>query len=364
MKVLQVISGNDNGGGAQHILNLVKDNEIFNTHLAIIGDGEFHKRLLREDLEFYKVNTALFNGDLVQLIDKENYDIVNFHGPKAVYTYRMIKHKIKAIAVNTLHSDFRYDYFQKNYKNKLKTELYKYCLSSFKHYICVSDNLKILAQGRFKGNFYVISNGTDETLINKVSSKESVRKELGLDENEFVISICARLSEIKNHKSLITAFNEFSNLIDNVTLLIIGDGELEDELKKEAKTDKIKFLGYKKNADDYINASDINAIVSFSEGGIPPLSIIEGFFLKKSCIISNFKGIDKILSNEICYFTNPNSVENIKDTLVKVYNEKYDLIRKGELCYEDALNKFSVKIFRENYKRAYESIILSENSKR
>lgn len=364
MKVLQVISGNDNGGGAQHILNLVKDNEIFYTDLAIIGNGEFHKRLLREDLKFYKVDTALFNKDLVQLIDRENYDIVNFHGPKAVYTYRMIKHKIKTKVVNSLHSDFRYDYFQKNYKNKLKTELYKYCLNSFKNYICVSDQLKKVAQGKFKGDFYTIANGSDEDLINKISSKEVVREELGIDENEFVVSICARLSEIKNHKSLISAFNEFSNSIDNVILLIIGDGELEDELKKEAKTDKIKFLGYKKNADDYINASDINTIVSFSEGGIPPLSIIEGFFLKKSCIISKFDGIDKILSNEICYFINPNSVEDIKDTLFKVYNEKHDLVRKGELCYEEAMNKFSVKIFRENYKRAYESIILSENSKR
>lgn len=364
MKVLQVISGNDNGGGAQHILNLVKDNEIFHTDLAIIGEGEFHKRLLREDLKFYKVNTALFNNDLVQLIDKEKYDVINFHGPKAVYTYRMIKHKIKAIAVNTLHSDFRYDYFHKNYKSKLKTELYKYCLGSFKHYICVSDNLKKLAQSRFKGNFYTVSNGSDETLNNKVSLKENVRKELGIGENEFVISICARLSEIKNHKSLIAAFNEFSNSIDNATLLIIGDGDLEDELKKEARNNKIRFLGYKKNADDYINASDINTIVSFSEGGIPPLSIIEGFFLKKSCIISKFEDIEKILSNEICYFINPNNVEDIKETLFKVYNEKHDLVRKGELCYEEAMNKFSIKIFRENYKRTYESIILSENSKR
>lgn len=364
MKVLQVISGNDNGGGAQHILNLVKDNSLFNTDLVIIGDGEFHKRLLREELSFYKVDTALVNKELVQLINRENYDIVNFHGPKAVYTYRMIKHKIKAIAVNTLHSDFRYDYFQKNYKNKLKTELYKYCLNGFKNYICVSDNLRKLAQSKFKGSFYTVTNGSDETLSSKVSSKESVRKELGLDENEFVISICARLSEIKNHKSLIDAFNWFSNLLSNATLLIIGDGELENELKKEAKTDKIRFLGYKKNADDYINASDINAIVSFSEGGVPPLSIIEGFFLKKSCIISKFEGIDKILSKEACYFINPNSVEDIKDILVDVYNEKYDLARKGELCYEEAMNKFSIKIFRENYKKAYESIILSENSKR
>lgn len=246
MKVLQVISGNDNGGGAQHILNLVKDNEIFNTHLAIIGDGEFHKRLLREDLKFYKVNTALLNNDLVELIDRGKYDIVNFHGPKAVYTYRIIKHKIKAIAVNTLHSDFRYDYFHKNYKNKLKTELYEYCLNSFTNYICVSDNLKNLAQSSFKGNFYTVSNGSDENLINNISSKENVRKELGIGENEFVISICARLSEIKNHKNLIKAFNEFSRSVSDVTLLIIGDGELEDELKKEAKTNKIKFLGYKK----------------------------------------------------------------------------------------------------------------------
>ena len=88
MKVLQVISNNDNGGGGIHVLNIFKQNlKDFKNELCLIGEGTLAKRCEKNKMAYHKINNTVYNKELIDYINSNKYDIVNFHGAKAVFSY-------------------------------------------------------------------------------------------------------------------------------------------------------------------------------------------------------------------------------------------------------------------------------------
>lgn len=126
--------------------------------------------------------------------------------------------------------------------------------------------------------FKVIPNAIDISSFKFDSNiRKRIRNNLGID-NSIVIGHVGRLTEVKNHRKLFLILKELLSHGFNYKLIIIGSGELEDELKKYKKSlnlsSRIIFLGEKKNVSDYYSAMDIMVIPSFYEGG--PIVSIEG----------------------------------------------------------------------------------------
>ena len=118
--------------------------------------------------------------------------------------------------------------------------------------------------------FRVLPNAIDSYKFKyDLKKRDLIRKELGIS-NEFVLGHVGRLSTPKNHIFLLSIFSEYIKNNPDVRLLLIGDGELEQEIKAEAKKRKIEnkiyFLGAKLNASDYYQAMDCFVFPSLWEG--------------------------------------------------------------------------------------------------
>ena len=113
-----------------------------------------------------------------------------------------------------------------------------------------------------KKKIKVIKNGID---IDKIKYNEETRKEY-IDKlelkNKVVYAHIGRISKIKNHNFLIDIYRNIVELQDNSILLIIGDGEEKDKelLKEKCKSlnieDKVKFLGFRDDVYNILNAVD------------------------------------------------------------------------------------------------------------
>lgn len=363
IKVLQVISGNDYGGGGVHVLNTIKASKnIYNNNLLLIGDGPLVDKCIKEDISFKLVENKVKNSDLVKYINENHFDIVNFHGARSVLIHLINKKKINTTTVVTVHSDFNKDFDNNDgIKKSISTFILKKSLKSFRNHIGVSEFIKdILIENGITRDSYVVSNAIDlEKLIIKESNKE-IRNKLNLDNEAYVFSIVARLHPIKNHKKLILAFKKLTEKYKNARLLIIGDGILEEDLKKLVKEQdlekEISFLGYIDNPCDYVNASNVSMITSFSEGGIPPLAILESLSLGVPCISSELKGLKSILKDNLLY-VDANSVESILNAMKEAIEnkERMDYIaRQGK---EIAINEFSLESFANNYLSIYKKLL-------
>ena len=112
IKVLQIISGNDNGGGGNHVLNLsFYSRDKFECTIGCIGEGDLYKK--GKDLGISMVqfgSRAAYDGTIIKYVKENNIDIINFHGAKAFFMHCFLKRKLTIPAVATIHSNYKKDF--------------------------------------------------------------------------------------------------------------------------------------------------------------------------------------------------------------------------------------------------------------
>lgn len=99
--------------------------------------------------------------------------------------------------------------------------------------------------------------------------REKLRKALNIDEN-FVIGHVGRFNLQKNHGFLINVFNEVYLINKRAKLLLIGEGPLEDKIKRQVEQlgleKAVIFLGVRNDVADLYNAMDCFVLPSLFEG--------------------------------------------------------------------------------------------------
>ncbi len=105
--------------------------------------------------------------------------------------------------------------------------------------------------------------------------RSRIREQLGV-ENGLVVGHIGRFTKQKNHKRLIEIFEKLLELESNAYLLLVGSGELEDDIKISAKKkgifERIIFYGTTKDMYLIYNAMDIFVLPSLYEG-FPVVSV-------------------------------------------------------------------------------------------
>jgi len=135
------------------------------------------------------------------------------------------------------------------------------------------------------------------------SMKGAFRQSLGIDEDTLLIGIVGRLVPIKNHEMFFKAAGLFleQNPGIQVQFIIVGDGELRNELKaccqKQGLTRYIKFCGWVKNVPFVYADLDILALTSLNEG--TPVSIIESMAASVPVIATDAGGVQDLMGKKL-----------------------------------------------------------------
>lgn len=364
MKILHVISGNDNCGGANHVLNICSAPiEKYFSSICCVGSGELFNIAKSKKIEVTTLSVKeILTGKLLSYVNNHNIDIVNFHGPKSNFIYYIISSKLKVPCAVTVHSDYRYDFLNSKFKHKFFTILSELGLRKYKYYICASKCIKnTLKNNGFIGEKYVVNNGIYNKSIKINISKEQIRNSIKIKDSDFVYIMVARMHPIKNHIKLINAFSKLKKEVNDVKLLLLGDGEEEIKLKETTKELKLEneiiFMGFKSNTIDYMNASNITMLTSLNEGGAPPIVILESALVKKTIISTNVGDIAEIINDTNGYLIDPNDTEDIYTKMKIAYLEKEKLVFKGVKLYEDIINNYSMEKFWNKYYNLYKDIL-------
>ena len=191
--------------------------------------------------------------------------------------------------------------------------------------------------------FRNLHNSKSVVLYNAVQELDVCRGDSRKTGNTVFITAC-RFNAIKGLENLIDIFNVFNNNHTKWMLLLVGTGELFDQIKARVSfyslEDKIFFLGFQENlaplyekADFYINSSKNEAL---------SLSIIEAMSSGLPILASNVGGIPEVVQHHkngfLIDFSNDS--EPIK-YLKMAYNIEPKLYRE--------FSKNSRKIFKEKF---------------
>ena len=183
-------------------------------------------------------------------------------------------------------------------------------------------------------NVEVVYNLIDEDKILNNSKLINVKK------NKFTFINVSRMRKQKRHDRLLKAVKVLKDEGYDFELWLIGDGPLEDDIKKlvyELKIeDFVKLLGLKENPFPYIKAADYFVMSSDHEGY--PLSLLEALLLKTPVISTDVSGAREILQDKygiVC----DTSLDALIDSMRSVLNKRNKKIEENLQDYKGGNDK-------------------------
>lgn len=174
----------------------------------------------------------------------------------------------------------------------------------------VQQNTKVVFNGVPLGEFY------------KPSSRNELRKELGIPQDSYVIGHLARITPWKGQHLLIEAFSEYTKTNNNAHLLLIGSPLFEGEeywqtlnslILQKGLSEKIHLPGYRTDLGQILSAID-TFIYPSTEKDTSPLALISALAAGLPAGVSNINGLKEMVENNegVVLFENRNTTQMVE----------------------------------------------------
>lgn len=275
------------GGQEMFVINFLEHMDKTGLHIDLLTPYQSSNNEIKNKIESWggkiyelglehKPGQSRFDmGKALGAFFKENkYDVVHIHSGSisalAIASYVAKKNGINKVIVHSHSAGMNKD----NLKHKLlRAYGYMKMRNAVDVYCACS---KVAGEAKFvksvvNNKLVIINNGVD---LNKYSynpkTRKSIRDELNIDDNTFVLGHVGRFSPPKNHTYLIDIFNDYLKINKNSKLVMIGEGNLLQEAKEHVNKlnidDKVIFIKNVNNVQDYLQAFDIFVLPSRWEG--------------------------------------------------------------------------------------------------
>ncbi|MFC1806800.1 glycosyltransferase family 4 protein [Candidatus Omnitrophota bacterium] len=217
----------------------------------------------------------------------------------------------------------------------------------------------------------VIYNGIDIRHFSKQYTQQDktiIREEYGLRDNMTTIGIVARLSSVKGHKYLFSAFAQLIGKLKNLQLLVVGGGDesylklLKAQVKLLGIEDKVIFSGPCSDTSMPLAVIDLFCLPTLQEG--MGLSILEAMAMGVPVVTSNVGGVYTLIKHKHNgYLVDPKDEHGLADAILFMLTEKESRDKMVEHSRAIARDKFSMDIMANNVIELYEEAIDMKKSK-
>lgn len=214
---------------------------------------------------------------LKEVIDNENYVLINCHTPMASVLTRLASVHVRKYKTKLIYTAHGFHFFK---GASLINWLFYYPVELFLSYltdaiVCINkeDYDRIRLKGSKKCDYFLIPgigvSGQKFCSITK-GEKEELRKEYGFKSDDFILVYAAEFIHRKNHDFIISAVKKHKQKLANIKILFAGNGKLKNALhnkviKNELK-DIIYFIGFRKDIDLIYKLADLGISASRQEG--------------------------------------------------------------------------------------------------
>jgi glycosyltransferase involved in cell wall biosynthesis len=382
IKILNVITLFSIGGATETVVSMAEGlkKKGYTVHVAtgpnIVSEGSMYETAKGKDIPVYTFKNLRRNinpfRDLIIIIElsnfirKGNYDIVHTHSSKAGVIGRIAAWLAGTPAiVHTVHG-LPFHRYQPELKKQTFIWIEKFS-SLFCHKIVAVTQTIIDTMIGYnignKNNYVMIRSAFDTDIYQTDGDdhKRKTRQRFGIKEDDIVIGKIARLSPLKGHKYILNSFIQISKKISNAKLLIVGNGELEYELKRFVENNNLQesviFTGL-------ITPEDIPGIIEIMDM-LVHTSLLEGLarvlpqaiMMEKPVISFDLDGAHEVIRDgENGFLIKPQDEEQLAEKIIYLCNNP-DLITKfGKFGKEFIGDQFCSSKMVEQIENLYQNI--------
>ncbi|MGA1841303.1 MAG: glycosyltransferase [bacterium] len=290
--------------------------------------------------------------DLISILRRDEIDILCTHGYKSDVIGRIVSWILRIPQIV-----FSRGWTAENKKIKLFEILDRWIIKFVDHIVAVSEGQKekLMKLRLLPDKVSVIYNAINLDNM-KIQSKKSIRDELGIDGNSYLIVSAGRLSPEKNFEGLIEAAKIVIRRNKNITFVVFGEGFLRKKLEQKVLDNDLEnkfFLpGFRKDFFSLLKDTDIFVLASFTEG--LPNVLLEAYSFKKPVIASRVGGIPEVvLDGETGFLISVQDLDRLAEYILKLTQDPNLRKEMGDKGYKYIKEHFNFDIQTEKLKELY-----------
>nr|WP_277506462.1 glycosyltransferase [Haladaptatus sp. DYSN1] len=284
---------------------------------------------------------------LRQQLNAEEPDIVHSHLPTAHVLSRLATRSTDVKAVVSTHHSISNNFLDQSKAEKF--EIITRPLSSVNIAIsravkhsrklsCFPTNWKILYHGIDVGNF-------NKNVIQGRNDNRTRDYPVFLNVGRYI--------DEKSQKDIIKAMPKVLEEFKNATAIIVGWGELEDDLRELSNdvgvSENVQITGKSLDIHTHYANADVFVMSSLNEGfGIV---LLEAMAARLPIVGTNTSSIPEIVNSEFGILVPPNSANDLADAMISM--AKSDTWLKGKKAHQFARDRFSIERMVEKHEEVY-----------
>ena len=348
--LLEICLSPDLGGLELYMVRAAKAmNDDFNLVSVINQNSKIEQYYENTEYKYEKINRkgsfSFFNSiKLAKIIDKYKIDIIHMHWTKdipiVVLAKLLSKQKPKIVQTRNMNmtrfkDDFYHRFLYKNIEMMLAVT-YK-----------VKEQIEKFIPIDIRPKVEVLYMGSDKPELLSDKDILEYRENLGLNKDEFLVTLVGRIEEAKGQHLLIEAAQKLKDFNIPAKIFFVGHAmkesyleELKAKVKEKNLEDDVVFYGFTKNPHNFMQASDVVVLATDCETF--GLVVIEAMQVGTPALATNACGPLEMIEHEKSgLLFEKNSSDDIFIQIKKLYDNPTlakEISKAGKLRAEE---KFS-----------------------
>ena len=349
-KIIEVSSDTNIGGAGKCLLTLLEnfDYDKFAVKVILPKDSLLKPHIAAMNIEVIEVDGIADKSldvkaikELKKIFKEEKPDLVHTH---ASMSARIAAKQAGAKVVYTRHSVFPPSKKISMGPGKVINGMINNSLADGIIAVAEAAKQNLTDTGIDERKIKVILNGVDGLKPPTEFEKLAQKKRFGVKLGEKVISIVARLEDIKGHEYFIEAARELLDKGIKARFFIAGTGSYEETLKKKVRDlglqDNVIFTGFITDVDKLMSITDIQVNASYGTEATS-LALLEGMSIGVPAVVSDFGGNPGVIKTGVNGLVVPKQNSNALAAGIEKLLTNTELYKK--------MKKESVRVFNETF---------------
>ena len=351
------------GGLQQVVVNICRtiDRDLFDISVLCLRDlGEFVTDVEKLGIPVFYLQQKENGTDylsflkVAKILRGENIEVIHTHNTQPLVDgtiAALLSRKVKTI-VHTDHGRAFPDKKRYMFAERVMSH-FVYKVVGVSEY--TSQNL-IKYEKISPHRIMTITNGIDGSRFDIMIDRKRKRDKMGILNNGPVIGLGVRLTWHKGITYLLQAMPRIINAFPEITLVIAGEGPLENEIKKKAISldveKNVMFVGPRLDMPELLKLFDLYVLPSVSEG--LPIALLEAMAAGCPVIATDVGGISTIITHGVNgSLVKPKNPTALSSEIINLLsdNEKRNMyIKNGLRIFNE---RFSAEIMTRKYEQLY-----------